>query len=105
VVRRLRALLNDLSEALPPERRAVIEDQFERLAAAVDRSYIDPDDRAEAHQADRQGIGLSARWEGEEFEQPADGADAQRTNLVDGHAVSEQDGSDSANPIRNPIVD
>ncbi|HMN31254.1 MAG TPA: hypothetical protein PKE45_24095, partial [Caldilineaceae bacterium] len=73
----------------------VIEDQFERLVAAVDRSYIDPDDRAEAHQADRQGIGLSARWE-EEVESSEDQANVQPINLAEGLVVSKQDGSDSA---------
>jgi uncharacterized membrane protein len=62
VARRLRALYEDLSEALPPERQAAIQHQRLRLDAAIERTYVDADDRAEARQADRQGIGLSSRW-------------------------------------------
>jgi uncharacterized membrane protein len=62
VARRLRALFEDLVEALPLERRTAIQQQRLRLDAAIERAYVDLEDRAEARQADRQGIGLSSRW-------------------------------------------
>ena len=59
VMRRLRALLADLKQVVPPERRAAIEQQERRIEATVRRTYVDAADLYEAQQTDRQGIGLS----------------------------------------------
>jgi uncharacterized membrane protein len=61
VMRRLRALLEDLREAVPPERRGAVEHQLVRVNTSIDRSFPDVHDRRDALQADRQGIGISAR--------------------------------------------
>jgi uncharacterized membrane protein len=61
VMRRLRALLEDLREAVPPERRGAVEDQLVRVNTSIDRSFPDVHDRRDALQADRQGIGISTR--------------------------------------------
>jgi uncharacterized membrane protein len=52
VVRRLRALLEDLREVVPEARRAAVEQQLQRLDAGVAS-----DDPALAARADRQGLG------------------------------------------------
>jgi uncharacterized membrane protein len=61
VMRRLRALLEDLHEAVPPERRGAVEHHLVRVNTSIDRSFPDVHDRRDALQADRQGIGISAR--------------------------------------------
>ncbi len=61
VMRRLRALLEDLHEVVPPERRLAVEHQLVRITTSIDRSFPDVHDRRDALQADRQGIGISAR--------------------------------------------
>ncbi len=61
VMRRLRALLEDLREAVPPDRRAAVEQHLVRINTSIDRSFPDVHDRRDALQADRQGIGISAR--------------------------------------------
>lgn len=61
VMRRLRALLEDLREAVPTERRGAVEDQLVRVNTSIDRSFPDVHDRRDALQADRQGIGISTR--------------------------------------------
>ncbi len=59
VMRRLRALLIDLEETLPAVRRPAVQDQLRRVDKSIQRSFADQDDRDEAREADRQGIGLS----------------------------------------------
>ena len=59
VMRRLHALLDDLREAVPPERRGVVDFQWLQLVEAIPREFVDPDAQAQALQVDRQGIGLS----------------------------------------------
>jgi len=61
VMRRLRALLEDLREAVPPARRVAVEHHLIRLNTSIDRSFPDVHDRRDALRADRQGIGISAR--------------------------------------------
>jgi uncharacterized membrane protein len=61
VMRRLRALLEDLHEAVPPDRRLAVEHQLIRITASIDRSFPDVNDRRDALRADRQGIGISVR--------------------------------------------
>ena len=60
-MRRLRALLEDLHEAVPPERRLAVEHQLVRINTSIDRSFPDVHDRRDALQSDRQGIGISVR--------------------------------------------
>ncbi|MEZ5078653.1 MAG: DUF2254 domain-containing protein [Solirubrobacterales bacterium] len=57
VTRRLRALLEDLREAVPERRRAAIDAELELLDAAADRTFVDRGDRRSAAAGDRQGLG------------------------------------------------
>jgi uncharacterized membrane protein len=57
VVRRLRALLDDLSERVEPERRAAVEDELRRLQATIDELWGGSVDHDLARVADGQGIG------------------------------------------------
>jgi uncharacterized membrane protein len=57
VTRRLRALLEDLREAVPPPRRAALDAQLALLDSGADRAFADSGDRAAAGTRDRQGLG------------------------------------------------
>ncbi|MFE9740590.1 DUF2254 domain-containing protein [Streptomyces sp. NPDC006477] len=57
VCRRLRALLDGLLDALPPEQHPSVRAQSDLLREAVEREFTDPARRAVAQQADLQGIG------------------------------------------------
>ena len=59
VMRRMRALLQDLSEQVPPERRAALQRYLERVDNGIRRTFEDGDDRKDALEEDRQGLGLS----------------------------------------------
>jgi len=59
VMRRMRALLQDLSEQVPPERRAALQSYLERVDNGIRRTFEDGDDRRDALEEDRQGLGLS----------------------------------------------
>jgi len=59
VMRRMRALLQDLSEQVPPERRAALRSYLERVDNGIRRTFEDGDDRRDALEEDRQGLGLS----------------------------------------------
>jgi len=61
VMRRMRAMFNDLIEEVPPARRPALERQRALLDPAIDRSFADSDDRLEARKEYRQGLGLSRR--------------------------------------------
>ncbi|CAN5635841.1 DUF2254 domain-containing protein [soil metagenome] len=56
VVRRMRALLEDLLDIAPVERRAALEEQLALLDAAAARAYPDALDLDAARRADHQGI-------------------------------------------------
>ena len=58
VVRRLRALLEDLREAIPEHRRPAVDLELRRLDAAIPRSFDDVVDRRQAVASDRQGLGV-----------------------------------------------
>jgi uncharacterized membrane protein len=58
VARRLGALLADLEEVVPPDRRHAVRVHAERVRASIVRSFADEADRAEALVVDRQGLGL-----------------------------------------------
>jgi uncharacterized membrane protein len=57
VLRRLRALLEELDELVGPQRRAAVGDELRRLDATVAQRYADSIDLDRALQADAQGIG------------------------------------------------
>ena len=57
IMRRLRALLEELLETVRPEHRAAVEEELRRLDATVADSWRDSVDLDRASGADRQGIG------------------------------------------------
>ena len=57
VMRRMKALLSDLIEALPAERRPGLQRQQRRLDRTIVRSFPDPEDQLEASAEDREGLG------------------------------------------------
>ncbi len=59
VSRRLLALLTDLEIIAPKERKPIILDHIHRVEVSINRAFPDNDDRLEAAQLDRQGIGLT----------------------------------------------
>jgi uncharacterized membrane protein len=59
VMRRLRAALTNLAGSLPAARGDVARKYLAHLDATIDHSPLDAEDRAMAHQEDRQGLGLS----------------------------------------------
>ncbi|MFL5828624.1 MAG: DUF2254 domain-containing protein [Solirubrobacteraceae bacterium] len=60
VMRRLRAMLEELRDAVTPEHRAAVEEELARLDATVTRSFGDSVDSDRAMSADAQGIGGQA---------------------------------------------
>lgn len=61
VMRRLRALLSDLIEALPEERRPSLRRHQKRLHSVILRSFPDVEDQLEASAEDREGLGATRR--------------------------------------------
>jgi uncharacterized membrane protein len=59
VMRRMRALLQDLTEHVPAERQAALQQYLERVDKGIRRSFEDVDDRKDALEEDRQGLGLA----------------------------------------------
>ena len=59
IMRRLRAMLDDLGEIVPDERKAAIRRELQLLAQAVERGFPDQEDRVGASQPDQQGLGSS----------------------------------------------
>jgi len=64
VMRRLHALVADLVEAVPSERKASLHYWRMRLRRRVTATFADADDRAAALMEDRQGLGVSRRASG-----------------------------------------
>ena len=60
VLRRLRALLQDLRESLPEFRRAPVDAELALLDSAVIRTFSDQADQVTAAAVDRQGLGATA---------------------------------------------
>ena len=58
VMRRMKAVINDLSSRLPEHRRAALRHWDERLQATVSRSFEDVEEKQEASVEDRQGLGV-----------------------------------------------
>ena len=63
VMRRMRNAMSSLAKAVPPARRPAVEQALSRLDATVGRAYLDPQERTNALQEDRQGLGLPDRLE------------------------------------------
>jgi len=57
VVRRLRAMLENLIEVAPPQRAAVLRAELELLGRGVEHDFRDPEDRIRAASADSLGVG------------------------------------------------
>ena len=58
VMRRMNALVADLTRALPEERRQKLYYWEARLKATIARSFLDGDERIDASEEDRQGLGV-----------------------------------------------
>lgn len=61
VMRRMKALLNQLISLLPDERRPALCHWRERLQSTVERTYSDTQDKLDASDEDPQGLGSSRR--------------------------------------------
>lgn len=61
VMRRMKALMRELTAVLPEERRPALLHWQERLQSTVDRTFADSEDRLDASAEDRQGLGSSRR--------------------------------------------
>jgi uncharacterized membrane protein len=59
VMRRMRALLEDLKEHVRPDRREALEYYLARVDKGIRRDFEDADDQRDALEQDRQGLGLS----------------------------------------------
>jgi uncharacterized membrane protein len=59
VMRRMRALINDLIASLPAERRPALEHQLRRLDSTITRTFADNEEKLEASIEDRQGLGVT----------------------------------------------
>ena len=57
VARRLRAMLENLIEVLPPERTTLLRRELTLLHRSVERSFPEPEDQALADVSDLQGVG------------------------------------------------
>lgn len=58
VMRRMNALVADLTRAVPEEHRPALRDWDARLKATIARSFRDTEERLEASKEDRQGLGI-----------------------------------------------
>ena len=57
VARRLRAMLENLTEVLPPERTALLRSELTLLQRSAERFFPEPEDQALADVSDLQGVG------------------------------------------------
>ena len=61
VMRRMKALLSDLIDALPKERAPALRSQQRRLDSPISRSFPDVEDQLEASAEDREGMGATRK--------------------------------------------
>ena len=61
VMRRMNALIADLTPRVPEERRPALRHWQERVVAAIARSFTGAEEKMEALEEDRQGLGISSR--------------------------------------------
>jgi uncharacterized membrane protein len=59
VMRRMRALTQNLIRVLPPERHEALRHWERRLSQSIERSFADAESKRHASVADRQGLGIS----------------------------------------------
>ena len=59
VMRRLAALLDDLETVVLPARQTAVRHFSQRLHMSVEHSFVEPEDRQDAEEMDRQGLGLA----------------------------------------------
>ena len=57
IVRRMRALLENLIKVVPPQRAALLRAELDLLSRGVDHDFRDPEDRVRAASADSLGVG------------------------------------------------
>jgi uncharacterized membrane protein len=57
ITRRLRALLENLTQSLPPRRIAALQVELRQLDLSIERSFADPTDRDRAGIPDSRGLG------------------------------------------------
>ena len=57
IVRRMRAMLENLIKVVPPERAAMLRAELDLLSRGVDQDFRDPEDRIRAAAADSLGVG------------------------------------------------
>ena len=62
IVRRLRAMLENLIETLPEERTALLRRELDLLQRTADRFFTEPEERALAAAGDSQGMGGASEW-------------------------------------------
>ena len=60
VARRLRAMINNLMQALPESRQSALRSELELLDRSIEQHYLFPEDRALARTPDMQGLGGSS---------------------------------------------
>jgi uncharacterized membrane protein len=65
VMRRMRALLQDLMEHVPGERRRALERYLARVDKGIQKNFEEAEDRKDALEEDRQGLGLAREREQE----------------------------------------
>jgi uncharacterized membrane protein len=70
IMRRMRSMLENLKQTLPPHRHAELRQQLELLDRTIELSYGFPEDRAPARIADPQGLGGSLGMERMSEESP-----------------------------------
>lgn len=63
VMRRMREAQNALLATVPETRREAVRGALARLDSTVGRAYLDPGERSDALEADRQGLGLPTHME------------------------------------------
>jgi uncharacterized membrane protein len=61
VMRRMKAVVNELISILPEERQSALRHWQERLQFTVERSFVDQLDKLDAFAEDRQGLGSPRR--------------------------------------------
>jgi uncharacterized membrane protein len=62
IMRRLRAMLENLVAVLPPARAPFLQQQLDLLQVAVEKAFVDPRDRRNATHADSQGLGGASSY-------------------------------------------
>jgi uncharacterized membrane protein len=88
VMRRMNALVENLSEVLPAERHEALRHWAERLQGTVDRTFRDEDEKQDASVADRQGLGIGE--EKRRRRQVSGSPSVERTNREDRNRPADQ---------------